>query len=540
MVKPEDKDSSEEDENMNSEQGASTAQAEPASFAELMARGANLKAGANADPPTAILNREKRANEETAPRDWNFNDEDEDGDQEEELFLPPSQKFHPNSIDYLDEQMRFNGLRWRHELKRRVAKDSHLQDLLNWFQHHPAPMDETTRTLAEMVSSIKALPRREAERLMDMGDGNMLMPITLFEHVIFPSAYLRAYLFKLEDESAMPNYKTVQSWSRAQVEARASAIKTTIDLYREQATRDYHLLRSTKERNIVLAHLAHKQSLENLDLNSRLLRMIEEKESRMETNIGADLKKATANLKISMDTITKDCVTRLEAQYQQVLQQLTPYDSEDARRVLDKQVQLLDVLEKTNAALVSENSRLRIHDSFVPIRYREEIERMQQQDAQLYREQRRIPKVDSSRLKILTITAAPSNSSRHREQRNGATLPPRLRVCKYRRDTRGHQEIHEAPRQPAQTRSPQEGGARQRSTTVRERRQSWKRQVIPETKFSQRGTRQLEANRLPFGLEQKRNLPINSPNSRGNTNGGQGPTSPRPFPRKPTLNHQRS
>jgi hypothetical protein len=40
----------------------------------------------------------------------------------------------------------------------------------------------------------------------------------------------------------------------------------------------------------------------------------------METNIGADLKKATASLKISMDTITKDCITRLEAQYHQVLQ----------------------------------------------------------------------------------------------------------------------------------------------------------------------------------------------------------------------------
>ncbi len=45
--------------------------------------------------------------------------------------------------------------------------------------------------------------------------------------------------------------------------------------------------------------------------------------------------------------------------------------------------------------LVSENSRLRLHHSFMPIRYREEMERMQQQDAQLYREQRRVPKVIS-------------------------------------------------------------------------------------------------------------------------------------------------
>jgi hypothetical protein len=107
MVKPEDKDSSEEDENMNSGPGASTAQAEPASFAEMMARDANLKAGTNTAPPTAILNREEKASEETAPPDWRFQDEDENEDREDEIFLPPSQNFHPNSIDHLDEQMRY-------------------------------------------------------------------------------------------------------------------------------------------------------------------------------------------------------------------------------------------------------------------------------------------------------------------------------------------------------------------------------------------------------------------------------------------------
>ncbi len=253
------------------------------------------------------------------------------------------------------------------------------------MQHQALPYDRTEDEIillrATALASDEAIPHRINNSSDTVTGLSMAMANTLD---------------KLEDECAMPNFGTVQSWSRAQAETRASAVKTTIDLYREQATRDYHLLRSTKERNIVLAHLAHKQSLENLDLNSRLLRMVQEKESRMETNIGADLKRATASLKISMDTITKDCVTRLEAQYNQVLQQLTPYDSEDARRVLDKQVQLLDTLERTNAALVSKNSRLRIHNhSFMPIRYREEIERMQQQDAQLYRDQRRVPKVIS-------------------------------------------------------------------------------------------------------------------------------------------------
>jgi hypothetical protein len=42
--------------------------------------------------------------------------------------------------------------------------------------------------------------------------------------------------------------------------------------------------------------------------------------------------------------------------------------------------------------LVSENSKLWVHMSFMPIRYRQEIESMQKSDNQLYREQRRIPK----------------------------------------------------------------------------------------------------------------------------------------------------
>jgi hypothetical protein len=57
--------------------------------------------------------------------------------------------------------------------------------------------------------------------------------------------------------------------------------------------RDYQLLRSTKEQNIVMAHLANKQSLKNLELNSRILRLVQEKEARIEINIGADLKRAT-------------------------------------------------------------------------------------------------------------------------------------------------------------------------------------------------------------------------------------------------------
>jgi hypothetical protein len=61
-------------------------------------------------------------------------------------------------------------------------------------------------------------------------------------------------------------------------------------------------------------------------------------------------------------------------------------------KLLSKQTDLLANLELTNTMLVSENSKLRVHLSFMPIRYRQEIEMMQKTDNQLYREQRRVPK----------------------------------------------------------------------------------------------------------------------------------------------------
>jgi hypothetical protein len=108
------------------------------SFAEFVAAG---KTAAKTSSQTSIPDREGNADGEAAQRDWNFGDEHEDGDQDEDFLLPPSQKFHPGSIDHLDEQMRFNGLAWRHALKRRAAKDLNLRNLLAWIQHHPSPMD---------------------------------------------------------------------------------------------------------------------------------------------------------------------------------------------------------------------------------------------------------------------------------------------------------------------------------------------------------------------------------------------------------------
>ncbi len=176
---------------------------------------------------------------------------------------------------------------------------------------------------------------------------------------------------------------------------RAKAVRVTIKLYKEQASRDYQLLCTAKEQSIVLAHLAHKQSLKNLELNKRILELHQQQETMVETTIESEVKKATDRMKTTMETITKDCLAKIDYQYGQVLEQVTPYDTEDARQVLQKQHDLLDVLEHRNAVLVSENSKLRAHHSFMHIRYREAVEEMQKTDNSLFRSQRRTPRIIS-------------------------------------------------------------------------------------------------------------------------------------------------
>jgi hypothetical protein len=193
MVKHNDSDSSEDDEDMLSEQEAGATSTVPTSFADLMARDTASKMAGDAinANDSQILNLEGKGREEKEAflEDWTLGDENQDRDQEEEFLLPPSQNFRPGSIDHLDEQMRHNDLRWRHKLKKRVANNPNLQAVLNWIKHHPASMEKPTRTLAEMASGIADLPLHEAERLMDMGDGNMLMPIAMFERYVYRMSY---------------------------------------------------------------------------------------------------------------------------------------------------------------------------------------------------------------------------------------------------------------------------------------------------------------------------------------------------------------
>ncbi len=55
-----------------------------------------------------------------------------------------------------------------------------------------------------------------------------------------------------------------------------------------------------KNKNIILAQLTNAQAIENLVLNSRILKMTEEKETQIKSTVGKDLRQACDKYKDAM------------------------------------------------------------------------------------------------------------------------------------------------------------------------------------------------------------------------------------------------
>jgi hypothetical protein len=78
---------------------------------------------------------------------------------------------------------------------------------------------------------------------------------------------------------------------------------------------------------------------------------------------------------------------------QEACEAITPFDISDMKRILESQkVMIREALTK-NAQLVTENSELRTHLSFMPVEYRDYVKNMQASNyQQQYHQQRVSPK----------------------------------------------------------------------------------------------------------------------------------------------------
>jgi hypothetical protein len=89
------------------------------------------------------------------------------------------------------------------------------------------------------------------------------------------SAHLKATIRRLKKETTLPDYDHISDMNQDQLDERQAGIDTLIKLYTDQVTRDYNMFRLQKEQLVLLSHLTQRQSIELLEVNLKLLQMID-------------------------------------------------------------------------------------------------------------------------------------------------------------------------------------------------------------------------------------------------------------------------
>jgi hypothetical protein len=86
------------------------------------------KAGKDSDTPPGATDGGQNNDEDPGEEDP---EEGETKEEDDEFLLPESQHYAPGTAEDFTEKMRFNGLKWRHALRKRVQNDPKLRDCFN-------------------------------------------------------------------------------------------------------------------------------------------------------------------------------------------------------------------------------------------------------------------------------------------------------------------------------------------------------------------------------------------------------------------------
>ena len=89
------------------------------------------------------------------------------------------------------------------------------------------------------------------------------------------SSHLKATIRRLKRETTLPDHDHLSDMNQDQLDERQAGIDTLIKLYTDQVTRDYYMFRLQKEQLVLLSHLTQRQSIELLEVNLKLLQMID-------------------------------------------------------------------------------------------------------------------------------------------------------------------------------------------------------------------------------------------------------------------------
>jgi hypothetical protein len=207
------------------------------------------------------------------------------------------------------------------------------------------------------------------------------------------STHLRSTLRRLRELTVIPSLDKLGDMTPENLDERQAEIDALIGTYTDQITKDYQACRLDKERLILLSHLSQEQSMEVLEAHLQLTRVMESNQIHVKQSVEQEIMLRTSEMEKHICEMLDQNRKAIRGSLMESCETITPYDVQDMKRLLESQkIMVREVLTK-NAQLVTENSELRMHMSFMPVEYRDYVKNMQSSNHQQYRKQRVAPKV---------------------------------------------------------------------------------------------------------------------------------------------------
>jgi hypothetical protein len=127
----------------------------------------------------------------------------------------------------------------------------------------------------------------------------------------------------------------------------------------------------------MLSHLAQKQAIEALDLNIRLVEAYEQMDAQIEENTVRQILHSQHAMRVQVEQLLHANTLQIGSALLATQEKINPYDVDDMRTFLLGQKETFQDLTNKNAVLVTENFKLRMHLSFMPVQYRDFVANIQ-------------------------------------------------------------------------------------------------------------------------------------------------------------------
>jgi hypothetical protein len=203
---------------------------------------------------------------------------------------------------------------------------------------------------------------------------------------------MRNILYNLQKAVTLPEYDDLLFKGAQFLHDRQEEIDRLIALYDIQHQADFTTAKFNASRLTMLSHLAQKQAIEAPDLKIRLVEAYEQLDVKIETNTVEQILHSQHAMRVQVEQLLHANALQISSALLATQEKINPYDVDDMRHVLLGQKETFQDLTNKNAVLVTENSQLRMHLSFMPVQYRDFVANIQATNGVLYTSQRRDPK----------------------------------------------------------------------------------------------------------------------------------------------------